>query len=100
MNLEQIYSQRKQKFEIARVTVDMSDFVLGRKDNRPKIIMGEIVTSPSAIFGRKKFSVCLCNQQPKHNHKGDKQEETRQKLFIHVLGCPRGRCLGTLTAFT
>lgn len=37
--------------------------------------------------------VHLCNQQPKHDHQSDKQEESRQKLFIHVLWCPRGRCL-------
>lgn len=37
------------------------------------------------------LSVHLCNQQPKHNHQSNKQEESRQKLFVHVLRCPRSR---------
>lgn len=44
------------------------------------------------------LSAGLRNQQPKHNHQGDKQEETRQELLVHVLGCPRGCWLEDLTA--
>lgn len=31
----------------------------------------------------------LGDQEPEHDHQGYKQEEARQELLIHVLGCPR-----------
>lgn len=58
------------------------------------------ISLPSHLLGY--WNVCflvfffhhLCNQQPKHNHKSDKEEKSREKLFIHVLWCPRSCCLG------
>lgn len=32
----------------------------------------------------------LCDQQPKHDHQSNKQKESRQELFIHVLRGSRG----------
>lgn len=79
----------------------------GTEQNKPKTVQkpnnwggnGDVSIGPFwTLEGVGRLSAGLCNQQPKHNHQGDKQEETRQELLVHVLGCPRGGCLEDLTA--
>lgn len=87
------------KTHFTQISCDFESRKIHKEPKKKKAWQENHETSEGArMTGRNVSSLsgcCLhahsCNQQPEHDHQSHKQEESSQKLLVHVLRCPRSR---------